>query len=222
MLYTDIKAIRRTMSEVDPYMPEVTERNIYTKAKVTAELKALLVGRTEQQIMDMILAGGQEITRARQLMGLSKLDAVSSYISEQATDHPVVVGFWHTSVGTKLEDLLEPRFRVGYIDGSTSAAKRERVKQAFIAGDLDVLIGQIAAMGIAMDGLQFAGDHVVFAELDWSAAKHEQFYKRLARKGQVKHVQVDYCTSLETVDTALEKIRFRKAQGASEILDKEK
>jgi len=220
MLYTDIGAIRRTMSDVDPYMPPTTERQIFTRAKITEELKALLVGKSEADIIKMVTAGGDEITRARRLMGMAKLKEVVSYVKEQAKDHPVLVGFWHQDVGKEIyKQLSGDNFAANLIWGGTSADARERIRVRMKNGELDVLVGQIAAMGVAMDGLQDSCNHVVFAELDWSASKHEQFYKRIARKGQLQHVQVDYCTSLEAVDTALTKIRERKAAGAAEILD---
>lgn len=214
LLYTDIGAIRRTMAEVDPYMPEVKFRTIFTPAKITPELRAILAGKTEQQIMEMILMGGDEITRARRLMGMAKLNGVMDYIKSQA-DHPLVVGFWHVDVGTEIyKQLCKSGFPANLIHGGTTAPARDRIKKRFMEGEIDVLVGQMQAMGVAMDGLQFRGSHVIMAEDDWSAAKVEQFYKRLARQGQRQHVQVDFCNSEEAVDTALVKIRQRKDMGA--------
>lgn len=215
MLYTDIGAIRRTMAEVDPYMPEVKFRTIFTPAKVTQELKDIVAGKTEHEIMEMIIAGGDAITRARRLMGMAKLKGVMDYVKEQAKDHQVLVGFWHTDVGTEIyKQLTKAGYPANLIYGGTSAPARDRIKKRFIDGEIDVLVGQMQAMGVAMDGLQHAGSHVILAEDDWSAAKVEQFYKRLARKGQRDHVQVDFCNSGEAVDTALVKIRQRKDMGA--------
>jgi SWI/SNF-related matrix-associated actin-dependent regulator of chromatin subfamily A-like protein 1 len=215
MLYTEIGAIRRTMAEVDPYMPEVKFRTIFTPAKITPELRGIIKGKTEHQIMDMILTGGDEITRARRLMGMAKLKGTLDYIKDQAKDHPVLVGFWHTEVGTEIyKHLSKAGFAANLIYGATSATARNRIKQRFIDGEIDILVGQMQAMGVAMDGLQHASSHVIMAEDDWSAAKVEQFYKRLARKGQREHVQVDFCNSMEAVDTALVKIRQRKEMGS--------
>ena len=215
LLYTEIGAIRRTMAEVDPYMPEVKFRTIFTPARITPELRDILKGKTEQQIMEMLLEGGDEITRARRLMGMAKLKGVLDYIKEQASGKQILVGFWHTDVGTEIvKQLKEAGFATGFINGSTPPHGRDKVKNLFIQGDTDILVGQMQAMGVAMDGLQHVTSHVIMAEDDWSASKIEQFYKRVARKGQTQHVQVDFCNSEEAVDTALVKIRLRKETGA--------
>lgn len=213
-----IGAIRRTLAEVDPHMPPVKFRDVYTPAKIGPELKSLLVGMTQKDIEDALYAGGDKIVIARRLMGMAKIKAVIDYIKEQASDHPVLVGFWHDSVGRELLKQFKAVTTVGHIDGSTSPLTREKARQAFINGEIRILLGQIYAAGVAMDGLQDVSNHVIFAELEWSWAKMEQFYKRLHRKGQKLHVQVDFCSSLETVDTALYEIAHRKRVGAEEII----
>lgn len=222
MLYNEVHgigAIRRTMAEVDPYMPETSFRTIAVKAKISAELKSLLVGKSQLEIMEMILAGGDAITKARRLMGMAKVDDVVAYVKEQGKGHPVIVGYWHTEVGKAIyEKLAKAKLPVNLIGGATSAEAREKTRLRFMDGGIDIIVGQIQAMGVAMDGLQARGSHAIFAEYDWSWAKMEQFYKRVARKGQERHTQVDFCNSLEAVDTALEKISDRKRAGMQVIV----
>lgn len=220
MLYSDIGVIRRTMKDVEPYMPEVRFREIFTKAKVTAELKSLLVGKSEKEIIEMLLAGGDKIVRARRLMGMAKVTEVRNYIASIATDKQVLVGFWHEEVGKELyKQLTAASFATNLVYGATSQEARERIKARFMNGEIDILVGQMQAMGVAWDGLQKTCSHVILAEDDWSSAKIEQFYKRVARKGQRHSVQVDFCNSLEAVDTAVKSIREDKRMQTKEILD---
>lgn len=218
MLYRDIGCIRRTMAEVDPYMPDTAFRHVNVEAKTTPELNAILRGLTLEEAIRKLMDGDDKMATARRLLGIGKVPAVVSYVTDIARHDQVLIGFWHREVGDALYLALNAaQYPTQMIHGGTSPAGRERIKESFLYGSTQVLVGQIQAMGVALDGLQSAANNVVFAEQDWSAAKMQQFYARLARKGQRKHVQVDYCLADNMIDHALYEIAQRKEVGAKQI-----
>jgi hypothetical protein len=222
MLYKEIGAIRRKMSEVEKFMPEATFRDVTVRAALDRELVKYLAGKTDEQIKKLLVNGDIHMSSARKMLGNAKVDSAAEYIAHCAEVGPVLAGVWHVEAGKALVSLLEGkhRLRVGSITGSTSVINRERRKQAFMKGDLDVLVGQIQAMGMAMDGLQKAGSHVVVVEDDWSPSKIEQFYKRLARKGQRDRVQVDFCRTDNKIDKLIREIRTHKEHGITKIVNR--
>ena len=90
---------------------------------------------------------------------------------------------------------------------------------AFNAGEIDVIVGQIAAMGVSLN-LQ-GGSHIVVIEQDWSPALMSQFYARCHRIGQKDHVHVDILESDTKLDKAVRKIAQRKASGHRALTQQE-
>jgi len=220
MLYDRIGIIRRTMDEVEGFMPPVTFREVDVRAKVDRELKDLLVGLDEHEIMELLLQGGDRVNQAYRLTGIAKIKDTVAYIKSIARHRKVLVGFWHHDVGKPIyEQLGKAKFAANYLDGATSMEARYRIKDRFLSDEIDIIVGQIQSMGNALDGLQGAANHVIFAEDNWAPSKIEQFWKRVWRLGQKRHVQVDFCRAYTIpVDTALQKLRERKAKGSALIL----
>ena len=122
----------------------------------------------------------------------------------------ILVGAWHTEVIDALvEDLAGKGLRVASLDGRTSSANKTKLQDAYNDGDLDVLVGQIAAMGVSLN-LQQGGNQIIVVEPDWSPSIMAQFEARLWRFGQKKHVHVDYLTSNSKLDEALSNISQAK------------
>lgn len=223
MLYNPtvgIGAIRRTIDEVEANMPPVTFREVSVGFDVFPELKSLLKGKSVEEIEDLLKNGDEEILQARRLVGIGKAPYVAKYVREALAGKQVLIGYWHKEVGTGILKALDGAgtVDVGLIEGGTPSERRELLKQRFMNGSCRILIGQIHAMGVAMDGLQVASNHVVFAERDWSWAKMEQFYKRLYRKGQRRHVQVDFCEADVSIDDALRRVNQVKRVGTEQII----
>jgi superfamily II DNA or RNA helicase len=216
ILYSEIGIVRDTIAEVAPYMPPVMLRDIYVESKLSAELRAAMKGKSADDL-DRLLTSGEGATACRAL-GLSKIKDMVSYILAEAHSNQLLIGYWHTDVGNALVDAISSNTVTEMISGATTARLREAIKERFIAGDTNVIVGQIAAMGEAMDGLQKSGRRVIFAEDHWSSSKVEQFYKRLYRNGQHGAVQVDFMKSNNPIDNALTRVRLRKESSATLIL----
>ena len=125
----------------------------------------------------------------------------------------------HKDVGNELENALRlSGWRVGRIDGSTKQADDAETERAFNAGGLDVVVGQIKAMGVALN-LQENCDTVIFAEEMFSDAANQQAYQRVWRRGQNKLVRVWWCRALAALADMKPNVTERKRESAAQVLD---
>ena len=213
-VYKNKIAVRRTMADVSAYMPPLTIRTVTVDYYNSAELReatgeAVYAGET-----DPIMA------KARRLLGVAKANYVAAYVYdvwEQLTC-PVLVLYWHKDVGNALADYFAiKKLNVRKIDGATSMAARAEAEAVFNAQGCDILLGQIASMGVAIN-LQKGSHYAVFAERDWSPAAQEQAMRRLWRLGQDTHVQIDICEAEHPMDEAVGMVVTRKGKSATKIV----
>ena len=214
-IYGNKIAVRRTMADVAAYMPPLTIRQVTVDYDNSEELReatgeAVYAGET-----DPIMA------KARRLLGVAKANYVAEYVYDvwgQLTC-PMLVLYWHKDVGTALADYFAGKdLNVRKIDGATSQDKRAEAEAVFNAQDCDILLGQIASMGVAIN-LQKGSHYAVFAERDWSPAAQEQALRRLWRLGQDTHVQIDICEAEHPMDEAVGMVVTRKGKSATKIID---
>ena len=215
LIYGNEIAVRRNLYDVADHMPPLTVRTVSVDFENTDELReatgeAVYAGET-----DPIMA------KARRLLGTAKAESVAEYVYETwlQLSCPILVLYWHKDVGAALEARLKAEdLIVDKIDGATSAAEKERCEKAFNEKDSDVLLGQIASMGVAIN-LQEGSHYAVFAERDWSPAAQEQALRRLWRLGQKTHVHVDICEADHPIDEAVGMVVARKDKSATKIID---
>lgn len=133
-----------------------------------------------------------EMAEAREEVALAKVPLVADHVSKLVEcEEPVILFAYHKSVVDALyERLTKSGLRVGIITGKVPPNKRQAVVDKFQDGELDVVIGNILAMGVGftMTRARF----VVFAELDWVPALIEQAEDRAWRNGQLNAVVVQH------------------------------
>jgi superfamily II DNA or RNA helicase len=71
---------------------------------------------------------------------------------------------------------------VGEYTGDTRAKDRDVLKEKFISGEIDVLIGS-QAVALGVDGLQQRCNRLIVLSLPWTHAAFQQLYGRLYRQG---------------------------------------
>ena len=123
------------------------------------------------------------ISTARKMLGEAKMPSVAAYIIDllESGVDKLVVTAWHTSVLHYLRDRLS-KYGLVYMDGSTSAAKKQAAVDQFQQQDkIRVIIGQTAVIGEGWT-LTKAQD-VVLAEPDWVPGRNDQALDRIHRKG---------------------------------------
>jgi hypothetical protein len=95
--------------------------------------------------------------------------------------------------------------KYGYVarewSGKVTKPQRKIVKQQFIDGEIQFLVGVQAAMGTGTDGLQHASNIVVMMSKADRRIDNEQGIARLNRKGQTKQVHLVNMIAKDTVDT---------------------
>lgn len=214
-IYGNEIAVRRTIHDVAAYMPPLTIRTVTVDYDNNDELK--------EATGEAVYAGEQDpiMAKARRLLGVAKSRAVADYVFEtwQQLSCPVLVLYWHKDVGNALAGYFAQRdLVVNKIDGATSAADKQRYEDAFNAQESDILLGQIASMGVAIN-LQKGSHYAIFAERDWSPAAQEQALRRLWRLGQEVHVHVDICEAEHPMDEAVGMVVQRKSKSSTKITD---
>jgi len=73
--------------------------------------------------------------------------------------------------------------------------------------------------GVGLDGLQGVCSSVVFGELDWSPAIHEQVIGRLRRDGQDDQVQAYFCIAQQGSDNSMVSVLGLKSAQSQGITD---
>lgn len=125
----------------------------------------------------------------------------------------------HTEAGRRLVNaFIKAGYRVRFINGSTDRNEDNETERRFNAGECDIVVGQIVAMGVAIS-LQEHCDHVIFAEETSSDARNLQAYMRVWRRGQTRKVRVDFCRPLSFLADSKVNTAERKAENARRVLD---
>ena len=89
----------------------------------------------------------------------------------------------------------------GHILATDSPEARDNICRRFQAGEFPLVICSLMAAGIGITLTRAA--HVVFAELDWIPATHQQAEDRLHRIGQARAVTAWYLVGEESIDVRI-------------------
>lgn len=134
----------------------------------------------------------------------SKLDAVMEVLEDNPTESIVVFSRFN-----QLIRLLSARLQRAGIDYVTYTGEnrgtREEDKARFLDGSARVFVGNIAAGGVGLDGLQTVSSTVIFTDrIPGSPALNGQAEDRLWRDGQLNAVQVIDIQARNTLDPGTE------------------
>ena len=210
-IFGDNLAVRRELADVWAAMPPLTTTRLQIGLDMDDELRDILAGfKTQAQIEQAVASNDEHIATARRKIGEGKVGSAAAEIRDRIEigQGPILAGAWHRSVIDALADELSD-LRVGVLDGRTPANEKSRLQDAFNGRHLDVLIGQIAAMGVSLN-LQHGGNRIIVVEEDWSPSVMDQFFARLHRIGQTEHVHVDILESDDKLSQAVRRISNTK------------
>lgn len=193
--------LRRTREDVGRELPPLTKAPHVVDAdedaldaieSPAAELAQLILGGQKRERGEAFHAGGQLDGLVRQATGVAKAPYVAEFVKMlvEAGEKVVLFG-WHREVyGIWLERLK--KYAPALYTGSESEKQKNDAKDRFCNGDTRVLVISLRS-GAGLDGLQYSGCRtVVFGELDWSPAVHEQCTGRVLRDGQKQQVVAYY------------------------------
>ncbi len=172
-----------------------------------------------------------EISAAREEVALAKVGLIVEHVmSLRKAGEPVILFAYHKSVIDELVLRFEKAGEaVGVVTGNVSSAirrdgtsARQNVIDAFQEGRIDIIIGNILAMGVGFTLTR--ASHVVFGELDWVPALIEQAEDRAWRHGQknavlVQHLVVDGSIEARMAEALLAKMLVIAASLDSSVDD---
>jgi SWI/SNF-related matrix-associated actin-dependent regulator 1 of chromatin subfamily A len=105
------------------------------------------------------------------------------------------------------------------LTGEMNSKERQVAIDRLTSGKAKVGLFSLMAAGMGIDGLQHKIDTVVFLNMDWTPANHEQAEDRTHRIGQTGQVQVYYIVCVDTIDEYMRDILKEKQQIADLVVD---
>ena len=129
------------------------------------------------------LAKRQIESGVRMASGVAKAPYVAAFVRTliEAGEHVLLCAHHHAVEDILVEELGGSE-RVVSITGRQTQQEKDEAIRTFAKGRAPVVVLGLRS-GAGLDGLQGAGTCVVFAELDWSPAVHQQIEGRLHRIG---------------------------------------
>lgn len=216
-------AVRRELKDVWAAMPPLTKSRLVVSLDMSPELRTMLKehnNKTEDELAQDLKNNDPSLSTLRRELGAAKVKHSASEIVDriEAGNGPILVGAWHTIVLDELHnEFVANGLRSAVLDGRTSAKQKQILQDKFNAGELDILVGQIAAMGVSLN-LQHGSSRIIVVEEDWSPSIMDQFYARLHRIGQKNHVHVDTFISDTKLDKAVGRISSAKQRSHHTLL----
>jgi len=224
--------VRRLKLAVLPQLPAKTRAIVPVELDNEAEYRLAerdLVAWLRSQPLDLreLDAKVAAALRAERLVRLNalkllaargKLHAALTWIHDFCSSGERLVVFAHHREIQRA--LLEHFPRAQHILGEDSHAARDRALQAFQAPDaaenqLIVCSVEVAGHGITLT----RSSNVVFLELDWTPAKHDQAEDRCHRIGQQDAVNAYYLLAAGTVDETISTLLEQKRAVIGAVTD---
>lgn len=213
--------LRRTRAELGRELPPVTKMPHFVDADTEAlsamedkavELAKIILGVAQRTGFEVMKASSELDWMLRQATGIAKAPYCADFVRMLVeSGEKVVVGLWHREVYSIMNSRLKDLGVVQY-SGTESVPAKEAAKKKFVDGSANVMLLSLRS-GEGLDGLQKAARIVVFAELDWSYAIHEQFIGRVARDGQESPVMAYFLVSDEGSDPfVIERLGIKREQ----------
>jgi len=216
--------LRRLKSDVDLQLPTVSriiEHVDYDSKTVKSmdELaKVLAIRATTGAPLERGRAARELDIMVRHSTGVSKARTVANFVKILIeAGEPVILAGWHRDVYDIWRKEFEKNNPAWYT-GSESPTKKEQEKMRFINGETDLIIISLRS-GAGLDGLQHRCSSIIFGELDWSPAVHQQLIWRIDREGQTQPVSAFFLVTDEGSDPPMMEVNGIKASEATQIVD---
>jgi len=226
--------LRRTKDDVLSELPEKTE--ITVRVELTADEQALYDNLRQEAIANLEqgtkspLQTLAEITRLRQAAchprlinpqlqtPSSKTAAFLRLVDElRQSGHRALVFSQFTSHLALIREALE-QMTVDYLylDGSTTAAERNRLVRLFQTGDMPLFLISLKAGGLGLN--LTAADYVVHLDPWWNPAIEDQASDRAYRIGQERPVTVYRLIAANTIEEKIVRLHQNKRSLADALL----
>ncbi len=192
--------LRRTRKEVGrelppvqriPYVIDCDPEELHEAQTTAAELAKIILSQGADPT-SRFNASGRLDALIRQATGVAKAPYVAEFVRMLLEQGEKIVLFgWHKQVYDIWREKLG-EFNPAWYTGDENTNEKQESKRRFCDGETNLLILSLRS-GAGLDGLQYTGCRIViFGELDWSEAQHEQAEGRVARDGQLESVACYY------------------------------
>jgi SWI/SNF-related matrix-associated actin-dependent regulator 1 of chromatin subfamily A len=213
--------IRRKKDQVLKELPNKQRNDLYVE--LTKDEKAEYNKLLKEMFGKWKMDGRPSIQHMPKLQGFlieKKLPRLIEMIDEFIDNDRSILIF--SCYIKPLQTLLDHyKEKAGLLTGEMSRTARQTTIDRLIAGEAKVGLFSLRAAGMGIDGLQKAIDTVVFIDMDWTVASHEQGEDRTHRIGQKGQVQVYYMMCADTIDESMRDLLKEKQQMVDQIVDGE-
>lgn len=203
--------LRRTRKQVAPEMPGIDFQFLEVKPTSDADF-GIPEGLTDEQLTDWLETHQVADREDRIAVALAKVDPLVENISftiENGLLKQTVVFGWHVD---PLQDLTRKLWNKGItaelINGQTSPRQREIIQDNFRNGLTQVVVGNIAACGTAID--LSSASHGYFLELWWVGSDNVQAANRLVSMDKAEPVTFDVVTWPGSTDDRVQQVLMRR------------
>lgn len=231
----ELPAITHSDVFVEPTPPRVDQLEVFFRSYCIAKKEYHDRWQAQEQLMFTNLANldpesmvkvlaslGDQISSARQYIGLQKVPKVAEIIrnelDDKAYDKILLLAYHRCVIETLREELRLYRAVTCY--GGTSAQAREKHIRDFRNDKYcQVFIGQIQSLiGINLE----VAHHVGVVEAAWTPATNAQAIMRVHRIGQTKPVTVRWFSIANSIDERIHRVLRRKTKTFIEMFDEQR
>lgn len=211
--------IRRMKSQVLKELPDKQRNDLYVELTKTErkEYQTLL----NEVFGQWRVSGKPSVQHMPKLQGYlteKKLPRVMEMIDEYLDNGRSILIF--STYLKPLNQLLEHYGDdAAILTGSMKKEERQETIDKLTSGKAKIGLFSLLAAGMGIDGLQHVMDTVVFLNMDWVPANHEQAEDRTHRIGQKGQVQAYYMVCEDTIDEYMRDILKEKQEIADIIVD---
>jgi superfamily II DNA/RNA helicase len=229
---------RKSKSELQPDLHEPMFEAITvprSDAALPPELAALIpqLDQADAQLQEALSSGSpsdqlstlesmaSSLATLRRYTAMAKLPAIAEQIEEDlvTSQIPKLVVFAIHKIGVRWLAEKLAKFHPLTISGDTPAEKRQpNIDRFQFDPSVRLIIGNIAAMGTGVDGLQNVCDEAIFVELDWVPSSNAQAIMRLCRIGQKNPVRARVYSLYGSVDERVQDVLTDKVRELAKIL----
>lgn len=217
--------IRRTMKEVLPQLEKETRQIVEIDCgneTLLAEERILFEEQVRRLGIDKaILEYAENYSDRRLKCARTKLPGAIEFIEGLLGEgRKVVVFAWHREIVLAISSHFG-REAVTIMGDTRLCEREEAIRKFKAAPGVKLLVGNIHACGVGVDGLQHASHTVVFVETTFVPSEIDQAIGRLRRMGQEFPVNAYFIALRNSVDTEILKIILKKEKIIEKILDRE-
>jgi len=206
--------IRRFKADVLPELPpkrrivmpvEISNRNAYEKMKINfkewyEENKGSTIDKAEALV---------KIEKLKQVVYEGKKKDLIDFIHTVAENHDkILIFFYHRIFLSEMMKELKRDFTLDSLVSENSAEERQEIADYFNGRDRCILLCSMQAVKESIN-LQTA-QAVIFAELGWTSAAHDQAESRAHRIGQEAAINIYYVIGENTIEEGIVELLNKK------------